>query len=251
MLVKASRSVGLDRLAAACAAGWRPMRVLLFFGGPSEERDVSAGSIKPWVTYLQADPTAELTVVFVDRALRAYRLPPVYYYANTCADFETQLRDPRPRARLGRGGRPGPGPRRRRPAHPRRVRRGRRAPGAARSRGACPTCSAGPRHSGAPSTRRPATPPSAGPASRCPPTAGHPGRPGPVDRAGVLASLADLVPDLRRRGGPAEAAGRQAAGRGLVLRGRRGPAAGPGPLAAAVDAAIGHRRREPSWSRSS
>ena len=68
------------------------MKVLLFFGGPSEERDVSAGSIKPWVTYLQADPTAELTVVFVDRELRAYRLPPVYYYANTCADFESQLR---------------------------------------------------------------------------------------------------------------------------------------------------------------
>ena len=68
------------------------MKVLLFFGGPSEERDVSAGSIKPWVTYLQADPTAELTVVFVDRELRAYLLPPVYYYANTCADFETQLR---------------------------------------------------------------------------------------------------------------------------------------------------------------
>jgi D-alanine--D-alanine ligase len=68
------------------------VRVLLFFGGPSEERDVSVGSIKPWVTYLQADPTAELTVVFVDRALRAYRMPPVYYYANTCADFETQLR---------------------------------------------------------------------------------------------------------------------------------------------------------------
>ena len=67
------------------------MKVLLFFGGPSDERDVSAGSIKPWVTYLQAEPTAELTVVFVDRSLRAYRVPPVYYYANTCADFETQL----------------------------------------------------------------------------------------------------------------------------------------------------------------
>jgi D-alanine--D-alanine ligase len=69
------------------------MKVLLFFGGPSEERDVSAGSIKPWVTYLQADPSAELTVVFVDRGLRAYRVPPVYFYANTCADFESQLRD--------------------------------------------------------------------------------------------------------------------------------------------------------------
>jgi len=68
------------------------VKVLLFFGGPSEERNVSAGSIKPWVTYLQADPTAELTVVFIDRELRAYRMPPVYYYANTCADFETQLR---------------------------------------------------------------------------------------------------------------------------------------------------------------
>jgi D-alanine-D-alanine ligase len=68
------------------------MKVLVFFGGPSEERDVSAGSIKPWVTYLQADPTSEVTVVFVDRELRPFRLPPEYYYANTCADFETQLR---------------------------------------------------------------------------------------------------------------------------------------------------------------
>ena len=68
------------------------MKVLLFFGGPSEERDVSAGSIKPWVTYLQADPDSEVTVVFVDRDLQAYLLPPVYYYANTCADFESQLR---------------------------------------------------------------------------------------------------------------------------------------------------------------
>ena len=68
------------------------MKVLLFFGGPSEERDVSAGSIKPWVTYLQADPASEVTVVFVDRDLRPYLLPPVYYYANTCADFESQLR---------------------------------------------------------------------------------------------------------------------------------------------------------------
>ena len=68
------------------------MKVLVFFGGPSEERDVSAGSIKPWVTYLQADPSAEVTVVFVDRELRPYLLPPVYYYANTCADFESQLR---------------------------------------------------------------------------------------------------------------------------------------------------------------
>ena len=31
-------------------------------------------------------------MVFVDRELRAFRLPPVYYYANTCADFESQLR---------------------------------------------------------------------------------------------------------------------------------------------------------------
>jgi len=68
------------------------MKVLIFFGGPSEERDVSAGSIKPWVTYLQADPSCEVAVVFIDRQLRPYRLPPVYYYANTCADFESQLR---------------------------------------------------------------------------------------------------------------------------------------------------------------
>jgi len=68
------------------------MKVVIFFGGPSEERDVSVGSIKPWVTYLQADPACEVTVVFVDRDLRAFRLPPIYFYANTCADFETQLR---------------------------------------------------------------------------------------------------------------------------------------------------------------
>ena len=80
------------------------MKVLVFFGGPSEERDVSAGSIKPWVTYLQADPTAEVTVVFVDRELRPYLLPPVYYYANTCADFETQLRTLDLELGLGRGG---------------------------------------------------------------------------------------------------------------------------------------------------
>ena len=67
------------------------MKVLVIFGGPGEERDVSVGSIKPWVTYLQADPSTEVTVVFIDRELRAYRLPPVYYYANTCADFESQL----------------------------------------------------------------------------------------------------------------------------------------------------------------
>ena len=69
------------------------MKVLLFFGGPSEERDVSAGSIKPWVTYLQADPASEVSVVFIDRDLQPYLLPPLYYYANTCADFESQLRD--------------------------------------------------------------------------------------------------------------------------------------------------------------
>lgn len=67
------------------------MKVVIFFGGPSEERDVSVGSIKPWVTYLQADSKVELTAVFVDRALRPYLVPPMYYYANTCADFETQL----------------------------------------------------------------------------------------------------------------------------------------------------------------
>lgn len=70
------------------------MKVLLFFGGPSEERDVSAGSMKPWVTYLQADPDSEVTVIFLDRSLRAFRLPDTYYYANTCADFETQIDGP-------------------------------------------------------------------------------------------------------------------------------------------------------------
>lgn len=68
------------------------MKVVLFFGGPSDERDVSAGSIKPWVTYLEADPSVHLTVVFVDRRRRHYVLGPEHYYANTCADFESQVR---------------------------------------------------------------------------------------------------------------------------------------------------------------
>ena len=103
----------------ACARGGSPDEGPPVLRRPERGARRQCGSIKPWVTYLQADPTAELTVVFVDRELRAFRLPPVYYYANTCADFETQLRTLDLELGLGRGGRPGEGPRRRRAAHPR------------------------------------------------------------------------------------------------------------------------------------
>ena len=67
------------------------MKICLCFGGPSDERNISAGSIKPWVTWLQAERTVELSVLFFDRACRARALPGVYYYTNTCEDFESQL----------------------------------------------------------------------------------------------------------------------------------------------------------------
>jgi D-alanine--D-alanine ligase len=67
------------------------MKVALCFGGPSDERNISAGSLKPWVTWLGADPRVELTLVFFDRARAAWRLPEAYAYTNTCEDFESQL----------------------------------------------------------------------------------------------------------------------------------------------------------------
>ncbi|MFG0316769.1 MAG: hypothetical protein ACF8XB_05810, partial [Planctomycetota bacterium JB042] len=69
----------------------RPIAVTLVFGGPSRERDISAGSLKPWVTYLSDEPGVSLTVVFVDPDLRAWRLPERYAYTNTCADFADDL----------------------------------------------------------------------------------------------------------------------------------------------------------------
>ena len=67
------------------------MRIAVLFGGPSPERNISAGSIKPWVTFLEADPSVDLAVVFFDRERRPYRLPRAYYYTNTCEDFELDL----------------------------------------------------------------------------------------------------------------------------------------------------------------
>ena len=186
--------------------GGGPVKVLLFFGGPSEERDVSAGSIKPWVTYLQADPTAELTVVFVDRELRAFRLPPVYYYANTCADFESQLRALDLELDWDEVADAGPSARRRRPPRPRRLRRGRRPPAPPRVLG----CALRVQH-----PRRPRAHPGQGAvlrrAGRCRvPGAGRTGGGPPAawaaDPDGVAADLAGLVPVLGasrpgRRGG--------------------------------------------------
>lgn len=68
-----------------------PLRVCILFGGPSDERNISAGSIKPWVTYLAARPGVALSVVFLDRDLRAHRLAPRWFYTNTCEDFESEL----------------------------------------------------------------------------------------------------------------------------------------------------------------
>jgi len=69
------------------------MNVCLCFGGPSDERNISAGSIKPWVTWLAGEPSVDLSIVFFDREVRAWRLPRVYRYTNTCEDFESQLRE--------------------------------------------------------------------------------------------------------------------------------------------------------------
>lgn len=66
-------------------------KICLCFGGPSDERNISAGSIKPWVTWLQATAGLELTVLFFDRATRPWRLPEAYYFTNTCEDFEASL----------------------------------------------------------------------------------------------------------------------------------------------------------------
>jgi len=67
------------------------MKVALCFGGPSDERNISAGSLKPWVTWLGADPGVAVTVVYFDRERQAWRLPETYAYTNTCEDFESQL----------------------------------------------------------------------------------------------------------------------------------------------------------------
>ncbi len=66
-------------------------KICLCFGGPSDERNISAGSIKPWVTWLHADGSIELVVVFFDRKAEAWVLPEAYYYTNTCEDFEGRL----------------------------------------------------------------------------------------------------------------------------------------------------------------
>lgn len=68
-----------------------PMKVALCFGGPSDERNISAGSLKPWVTWLGADPDVSVEVVYFDRERQAWRLPETYAYTNTCEDFESQL----------------------------------------------------------------------------------------------------------------------------------------------------------------
>ncbi len=67
------------------------VKICLCFGGPSEERNISAGSLKPWVTWLAVEPEVELSVLFFDRTERAWVLPRAYHYAGTCEDFEGQL----------------------------------------------------------------------------------------------------------------------------------------------------------------
>ena len=236
----------------AARRGGRPVKVLLFFGGPSEERDVSAGSIKPWVTYLQADPTAELTVVFVDRELRAYRMPPVYYYANTCADFESQLsaldleldwdevadlaRDHDVAVPLihGEFGEDGALQERLEAWGVPYVFSAARRPRAARStRTACYA------------TLAAAGLPGAGPPLGDPPGAWS------ADRAGVAGRLAALTPILGSEGGAGRSpGGRQAADGWIVVRGRRGAgrAAGSWPTRSMPPSPP---PPVPCWSRSS
>lgn len=66
-------------------------KVAVLFGGPSAERHISCGSIKPWVATLGASPFVELEVWFIDRDRRAHLLPRQYHYTNTCEDFEATL----------------------------------------------------------------------------------------------------------------------------------------------------------------
>ena len=67
------------------------MKICLCFGGPSDERNISAGSLKPWVSWLGGAPEVQLEVVYFDRQRRGWRLPERYRYTNTCEDFESQL----------------------------------------------------------------------------------------------------------------------------------------------------------------
>ncbi|MCB9915440.1 MAG: hypothetical protein H6828_09865 [Planctomycetes bacterium] len=67
------------------------MKLCLAFGGPSDERNISAGSLKPWVSWLSGCADVELEVLFFDRERRAWRLPAAYRHTNTCEDFESQL----------------------------------------------------------------------------------------------------------------------------------------------------------------
>jgi D-alanine--D-alanine ligase len=68
-----------------------PLRCCIVFGGSADERDISAGSIKPWITTLGSHADVELTVVFLDRDGRGVILPERYHFTNTCDDFEIEL----------------------------------------------------------------------------------------------------------------------------------------------------------------
>jgi D-alanine--D-alanine ligase len=67
------------------------MKICLCFGGPSDERNISAGSLKPWLSWLAAAPEVALEVLYFDRHSQAWRLPEKYRHTNTCEDFESQL----------------------------------------------------------------------------------------------------------------------------------------------------------------
>ena len=68
-----------------------PLRCCIVFGGSSGERDISAGSIKPWITTLAGHPHVSLTVLFLDRDGCGCLLPERYFFTNTCEDFEIEL----------------------------------------------------------------------------------------------------------------------------------------------------------------
>lgn len=68
-----------------------PFRCCILFGGPSAERNISAGSIKPWLNYLADEDDVDLTVIFIDREERAFVLPRRFGFTNTCEDFEQIL----------------------------------------------------------------------------------------------------------------------------------------------------------------
>src|ERR1700691_2460992 len=81
------------------------MKVTLLFGGPGVEHNISASTLKPWVTTLHGAEDIELNVFFLCAAsplsvptdsdvfayptIQWWDLPKKFFFANTCEDFSS------------------------------------------------------------------------------------------------------------------------------------------------------------------